>query len=93
MASGSTIATVSAQTLAEAAHGGGVRFPRQVIALLTEAIHERKRCVEAVRFASRLVREFIENALGEQLTWSSQGVIDLFEWARGEIEEPQRPGE
>jgi hypothetical protein len=49
---------------------------------------ERRRCVEAVRFASRLVREFIETAPGEPLTWSSQGVIDLFEWARGEIEEP-----
>lgn len=53
---------------------------------------ERRRCVEAVRFATRLVREFIENAPGEQLTWSSQGVIDLFEWARGEIEEPPQAG-
>ncbi len=33
-----------ARTLEEAAEGGGVRFPRQVIALLTEAIHERNRC-------------------------------------------------
>jgi transposase len=33
-----------AQALEEQASGGGVRFPRQVLTLLGEAIHERNRC-------------------------------------------------
>lgn len=35
-----------AHALEETARGGGVRFPRQVIALLTEAIHARNQCLD-----------------------------------------------
>ena len=44
-----------ARTLEETALGGGVRFPRQGIALLTEAIHERNRCVKGEISLPRLV--------------------------------------
>lgn len=43
-----------AQSLEEQAAGGGVRFPRQVIALLTEAIHERNRCTRGEISLARL---------------------------------------
>ena len=58
-----------AQTLEEAAEGGGVRFPRQVIALLTEAVHERNRCVRGEIPPARLTtrRDEFNERLGKLL--------------------------
>jgi transposase len=64
-----------AHTLEEAAVGGGVRFPRQVIALLTEAIHERKRCVNGEIALARLTnrRDEFDERLWE-LLWRPRSV-------------------
>ena len=58
-----------ARTLAETAVGGGGRFPRQVIDLLTEAIHARNRCVDGAMSLHRLVsrRDEFDERLWELL--------------------------
>lgn len=58
-----------AQTLQEQASGGGVRFPRQMIALLTEAIHERNRCLNGEIALERLTerRDEFDERLWELL--------------------------
>jgi len=52
-----------ARTLEEMAVGGDVRFPRQVIDLLTEAIHARNRCVDGAMSLHRLVSRRVRRAL------------------------------
>lgn len=47
---------------------------------------ERRRCVEAVRFATTQMRVLVE--VDPDAPLSPQGVVELFEWARGEIEQP-----
>jgi len=58
-----------ARTLLEQASGGGARFPRQVIALLTEAIHERNRCLNGEVARERLTerRDEFDERLGKLL--------------------------
>jgi transposase len=58
-----------ARMLEEQAEGGGVRFPRQVIALLTEAIHERNRCTRGEISLARLTdrRDEFDQRLWELL--------------------------
>ena len=62
---------------------GGLRFPRQVIALLTEAIHERKRCVNGEialeRFMSR--RDKFDERLWEIL-WRARQVPEQATFAK-----------
>jgi hypothetical protein len=47
---------------------------------------ERRRCVEAVRFATTQMRVLVE--VDPDAPLSPHGVVELFEWARGEIERP-----
>lgn len=47
---------------------------------------ERRRCVEAVQYATTQMRVLVE--VDPDAPLSPQGVVELFEWARGEIQRP-----